>query len=209
VIVLLNVKLSMHEGSLYIKLPGTKGLILAPMYNVFQLYAFCIFPMHAMFHNYNNILHITTTMMLAEKNVLTGIFSILLIIFEICIFHFCYFMPNTFMFVLPFERSLSSNFCFFKICWKSLLTIIRDKQKIYVKKIEIYEDVCYSIHWCLNKRAIKFYLTVFTNLFFIRGVTERKLTTWIRELSGSVVNTSSYCSLCRMASLSSLTQIFS
>ena len=36
---------------------------------IFQLYAFCIFPMHAIFHNYTNILHITTEMMLAEKDV--------------------------------------------------------------------------------------------------------------------------------------------
>jgi hypothetical protein len=68
---LLHVKLSMHVGSLYTKLPGTKGLIQAPVYNVFQLYAFCVFPMHAIFHNYPNILHITTTMMLAEKKFLT------------------------------------------------------------------------------------------------------------------------------------------
>lgn len=61
----------MHKGSLYTKLPGTKRLILAPIYNVFQLYAFCIFPTHAMFPNYTNILHITTTMMLAEKNILS------------------------------------------------------------------------------------------------------------------------------------------
>jgi hypothetical protein len=61
----------MHKGSLYTKLPGTKGLIQAPTYNVPQLYAFCIYRMYATFHNYPNILHITTTMMLAEKYVLT------------------------------------------------------------------------------------------------------------------------------------------
>jgi hypothetical protein len=68
---LLHVKLSTNKCSLYTKLPGTKGLIQAPTYNVSQLYAFCIYPMHAIFHNYPNMLHITTTMMLAEKNVLT------------------------------------------------------------------------------------------------------------------------------------------
>jgi len=144
---------------LYTKLPGTKGLILAPIYKVFQLCAFCIFSMHTMFHNYTNILHITTTMMLGEKDVLTVEF-----------FPFCrssvkcaYFI--SFMFDIPFERSLSSNFCFFKICWKSFFTIIRDKQKIYVKKMEFYEDVCYSIRWYLNNRDIKFYLTQFSLTF--------------------------------------------
>lgn len=121
--------------------------------------------MHAMFHNYTSILHITSTMMLVEKNVLTKIFSILLIIFDMSIFHFCYSMPNTFMFVLSFEKSLSSYFCFFKICWKTLFTIIRNTQKIYVIRMELYEDMCYSIHWYVNNTAIKFYLTQFSLTF--------------------------------------------
>jgi hypothetical protein len=69
------------------------------------------------------------------------------------------------LFVLPFERSLFSNFCFFKICWKSLFTIIRNKQKIYVIKMELYDDVCYSIYWYLNNRAIKYYLPQFSLTF--------------------------------------------